>query len=62
MQDTNFKENSLAQLFEWEKENRKVFEKIKKLIVEIQRTPYIGTGHPKPADTSQEQADTRETE
>ena len=32
----------------WQKENKQVFERLKKLIIEAARTPFEGTGKPEP--------------
>jgi toxin YoeB len=46
--NVDFKEDSLSQLLEWGKTDKKVFTKLSKLLIEVQRTPYFGTGHPEP--------------
>ena len=44
----HLKENSASQLFEWARTDKKVTAKLEKLFIEIQRTPFSGTGHPEP--------------
>ena len=44
----SFHGNSFAQLCEWEKENKNIFKKLTKLINEIARDPFYGTGKPEP--------------
>ena len=41
-----FQPKALDELFEWQKTNKKIFDKIRKLIKEIQRTPAEGIGQP----------------
>jgi toxin YoeB len=41
-----FHANSLEEFLEWQKINKKIFDKITKLLKEIQRTPFEGTGNP----------------
>ena len=43
-----FENNSLSKFVEWESINRKTFIRIAKLIEEIKRTPFDGTGKPEP--------------
>ena len=42
----SFEENAFAELCQWEKDNKKIFEKISRLIIEIARDPFHGTGKP----------------
>ncbi|GHU49109.1 Txe/YoeB family addiction module toxin [Spirochaetia bacterium] len=46
--NTKFCEDSRQQYAEWALTDRKVFTKLNKLIKEIERTPFTGTGHPEP--------------
>ncbi|MHC6204648.1 type II toxin-antitoxin system YoeB family toxin [Breznakiellaceae bacterium SP9] len=48
--NTKFCEDNRQQYTEWALSDRKVFTKLNKLITEIERTPYTGTGHPEPPD------------
>ncbi len=41
-----FQPDALENFFDWQISDKKVFDKISKLIKEIQRTPYEGTGQP----------------
>ena len=43
-----FEGNSFAELCQWEKEDKNVFKKISKLIIEIERDPFHGIGKPEP--------------
>jgi len=44
----SFHGNSFSQLYHWEKEDKKIFDKIGRLILEIARDPFHGTGKPEP--------------
>lgn len=46
MRDFLFTTIAFEQYNEWQFENKKVFNKLKKLIKECARTPYEGTGKP----------------
>lgn len=37
---------AFEQYNEWQKDNKQIFERLKKLIVEAARTPFEGTGKP----------------
>jgi len=41
-----FHADALDDFFEWQIRDKKIFDKITKLLKEIQRTPYEGTGQP----------------
>ncbi len=41
-----FRSNALDELFDWQKKDKKIFNKLTKLLKEIQRTPYEGSGQP----------------
>lgn len=41
-----FENNALNDFTNWASENKKVFDKITKLLDEIRRTPFTGTGKP----------------
>ena len=43
-----FRTNAIEQYNEWALTDKKKFKKIIKLISEIKRTPYTGTGKPEP--------------
>ena len=43
-----FHGNAFSQLHQWEKEDKKVFDKISRLIIETARDPFHGTGKPEP--------------
>ena len=44
----SFTDPAFAEYRQWAKENRKISEKIDKLITEILRDPFHGTGKPEP--------------
>ena len=44
----SFENNAFDQLCQWEEEDKKIYRKINKLIIEITRDPYHGTGKPEP--------------
>ena len=44
----SFKESAFSQLYQWQKEDKKIFDKISRLIIEIARDPFHGTGKPEP--------------
>ena len=39
-----FEETAFAELYQWEKEDRNVFDKLSRLIIEVSRDPFHGTG------------------
>lgn len=43
-----FTQLAFEQYNNWQKENKQVFERLKKLIIETARTPFEGTGKPEP--------------
>jgi len=45
---TSFQNNAFDDYSEWAITDKKIFNKIVKLIKEIQRTPFEGTGNPEP--------------
>jgi len=44
----SFEESAFSQLYQWEKEDKKIFDKLSRLIIEITRDPFHGTGKPEP--------------
>jgi toxin YoeB len=46
MRDYLFSTLAFEQYNEWQKDNKQVFERLKKLIIETARTPFDGTGKP----------------
>jgi toxin YoeB len=48
VKNTEFTPVALRQYNEWALEDRKTFSKLARLILEIQRTPFSGSGHPEP--------------
>ena len=44
----SFEETAFAELCQWEKDDKKIFEKIGRLIIEVARNPFRGTGKPEP--------------
>ena len=48
MRSIEFKPKALKHYAEWANEDRKTFNKITKLIFEISRQPFKGTGKPEP--------------
>jgi toxin YoeB len=44
----SFKDSAFEQYSQWEKDDSKIYEKIKHLITEIRRDPFRGTGKPEP--------------
>ena len=44
----SFENNAFDQLCQWEEEDKKIHRKITKLIIEIRRDPFQGTGKPEP--------------
>jgi toxin YoeB len=48
MRDLLFTPIAFEQYNEWQKENKKVFSKLKKLIKETASNPFEGTGKPEP--------------
>ena len=48
MKNITFTAKAWADLIEWSKSDRKIFEKISVLIEETSRTPFTGTGKPEP--------------
>ena len=43
-----FENIAFDELIQWEKDDKKIFEKLSKLIIEIARDPFHGTGKPEP--------------
>jgi len=43
-----FSENAWEDYTSWQTDDKKILKKINKLIIEIQRSPYEGTGKPEP--------------
>jgi toxin YoeB len=43
-----FSEHAWEDYLYWQRSNRKILDRINKLIKEIQRTPFEGTGKPEP--------------
>ena len=43
-----FENNALSDFTNWATENKKIFDRIVKLLDEIRRTPFTGTGKPEP--------------
>ena len=43
-----FSEHAWEDYLYWQRTDRKIFDRINKLIKEIQRTPFEGTGKPEP--------------
>ena len=43
-----FSDDSWSDYLHWQSQDKKILKKINKLIKEIQRTPFIGTGEPEP--------------
>jgi toxin YoeB len=43
-----FHQSAFADYRQWASDDRKIFEKINGLIIEITRTPFTGTGKPEP--------------
>ena len=48
MRNVEFESLALHQFAEWANEDRKMFNRIVKLITECARDPFIGTGKPEP--------------
>ena len=48
MKDIAFTAKAWSDFIEWSKTDRKIFEKISKLIEETARAPFEGTGKPEP--------------
>jgi toxin YoeB len=44
----SFEETAFAEYWQWAEEDKKIFGKINKLITEILRDPFHGTGKPEP--------------
>ena len=44
----SFEESAFAEYWQWAEEDIKILEKINKLISEIRRDPFHGTGKPEP--------------
>jgi toxin YoeB len=44
----SFEESAFAEYWQWAEEDAKILEKINKLINEIKRDPFHGTGKPEP--------------
>ena len=44
----SFEESAFTDYLNWGKEDRKIFDKINTLIIEISRDPFRGTGKPEP--------------
>ena len=43
-----FSDDAWSDYLHWQSQDKKILKKINKLIKEIQRTPFIGTGEPEP--------------
>ena len=43
-----FKESAFSQLYQWEKDDRRILDKLSKLIIDIARDPFHGLGKPEP--------------
>ncbi len=43
-----FTPEAFDQYNQWQQENKQVFNKLKKLLIETTKTPYEGTGKPEP--------------
>lgn len=48
MRRLTFENEAFDEFTEWATVNKKIFDRIVKLLIEIQRTPFIGTGKPEP--------------
>ena len=48
MKDVEFEDDALKQFLDWEKNDKKIFSKIVKLIDECRHDPFKGTGKPEP--------------
>ena len=46
MKEVEFEDIALQQFYDWERNDKKVFAKIVKLIDECRQTPFEGTGKP----------------
>jgi len=46
MRNIKFKPSAFKDYSEWSQENKKLYEKLMKLIIESARNPYEGTGKP----------------
>ena len=44
----SFKDSAFFELCQWENNDKKIFEKISRLIIEVARDPFHGTGKPEP--------------
>ena len=44
----SFKDSAFTELCQWEIDDKKIFKKISRLIIEIARDPFHGTGKPEP--------------
>lgn len=48
MRDIRFTPDAFEQYTEWQKTNKSICDRINKLLKEIARTPFAGTGKPEP--------------
>jgi toxin YoeB len=48
MRDLRFTPIAFEQYIAWEKTNKTIYSKVNKLLLEIIRTPFLGTGKPEP--------------
>ena len=48
MKNITFTDKGWADFLEWSKNDRKIFNKISRLIEEASKTPFSGTGKPEP--------------
>lgn len=48
MRQLTFDNEAFDEFTEWATVNKKLFDRIVKLLIEIQRTPFTGTGKPEP--------------
>ena len=44
----SFSDDAWADYLHWQSQDKKILKKINKLLKEIQRTPFVGTGEPEP--------------
>ena len=48
MRNVLFEDDAKKQFHHWEKQDKKIFSKITKLLNEVRNTPFTGMGKPKP--------------
>jgi toxin YoeB len=48
MRDVRFTAIAFEHYNSWQTENKQIFEKLKKLLLEVTRNPFEGTGKPEP--------------